>query len=288
MAAPECSYIRASTQIDVGSNPASSWTLPAQTSAVRPGIVPPTPSKGKRMNQPGPETRVAIATDHALVRGAFTALLDAQEDMTVVGEAADGAEAFAVTELERPDILLIDLALLGLETTRRIVADPGLASVRVIVLSPSDDDDCVFGALRAGASGFLVKDTQASELVEAVRAVARGDALLSRGIVRRLIAEVASQPDSYRPSPEELEELTAREREVMALVARGLNNHEIAERLVISIATAKTHVSRALRKVDARDRAQLVALAYETGLVQTRRDGGLVGAAGQVAPALAV
>jgi DNA-binding NarL/FixJ family response regulator len=240
------------------------------------------------MNEPDPQTRVAIATDHALVRGAFTALLDAQDDMTVVGEAADGEEAFAVTELERPDILLIDLALRGLETTRRIVADPALAHVRVIVLSPSDDDDCVFGALRAGASGFLVKDTQASELVEAVRAVARGDALLSRGIVRRLIAEVAAQPDSYRPSPEELEELTAREREVTALVARGLNNHEIAERLVISIATAKTHVSRALRKVDARDRAQLVALAYETGLVQTRRDGALVEAAGQVAPALAM
>jgi DNA-binding NarL/FixJ family response regulator len=238
------------------------------------------------MNQPDPETRVAIATDHTLVRSAFAALLDAQEDMTVVGEAADADEAFAVTELERPDVLLIGLALLGLETTRRIVADPALGGVRVIVLSPSDDDDCVFGALRAGASGFLVKDTQASELLEAVRTVARGEALLSRGIVRRLIAEVASQPDAYRPSPEELEELTAREREVMALVARGLNNQEIAERLVISIATAKTHVSRALRKVDARDRAQLVSLAYESGLVHPRRNGVLAAAASPVDTAL--
>jgi DNA-binding NarL/FixJ family response regulator len=238
------------------------------------------------MNQPDPETRVAIAADHTLVRGAFTALVDAQEDMTVVGEAADGDEAFAVTELERPDVLLIDLPLLGLETTRRIAADPALGGVRVIVLSPSDDDDSVFGALRAGASGFLVKDTQASELLEAVRAVARGDALLSRGIISRLIAEVASQPDAYRPSPEELEELTAREREVMALVAHGLNNREIAERLVISIATAKTHVSRALRKVDARDRAQLVSLAYESGLVHPRRNGVLPGAASPVDTAL--
>jgi DNA-binding NarL/FixJ family response regulator len=228
------------------------------------------------MNQPDPQTRVAIAADHTLVRSAFTALLDAQEDMTVVGEAADGDEAFALTRLERPDVLLIDLGLPGtdgLETTRRIVADPALGCVEVIVLSPTDDDDCVFGALRAGASGFVVNDTQASELLDVVRAVARGDALLSHGIVRRLMAEVASQPDGYRPSPEELEELTAREREVMALVARGLSNKEIAERLVISIATAKTHVSRALRKVDARDRAQLVALAHETGLVHPRRNG---------------
>ncbi len=241
------------------------------------------------MNEPGPETRVAIAADHTLVRGAFTALLDAQEDMTVVGEAADGDEAFALTHLERPDVLLIDLALPGtdgLETTRRIVADPALGGVEVIVLSSSDDDDCVFGALRAGASGFIVNDTRASELLETVRAVARGDALLSHGIARRLIAEVAAQPDTYRPSPQELDELTAREREVMALVARGLSNQEIAEQLVISIATAKTHVSRALRKVDARDRAQLVALAYESGLVHPRRTGVLPGPAPQVDPAL--
>ena len=195
-----------------------------------------------------------------------------------------------MTERERPDVLLIDLDLPGgdgLEATRRIFSNPALEGVRVIVLSSSDEDEHLFGAMRAGASGFLEKDTEPAELLEVVRAVARGEALLSRGVTRRLIAEVASQSDRYRPSPEELEELTAREREVTALVARGLSNQEIAERLVISIATAKTHVSRALRKVDARDRAQLVALAYETGLVHPRRDGVLPGAAGLLDPALA-
>jgi DNA-binding NarL/FixJ family response regulator len=236
------------------------------------------------------QTRVAIAEGHALVRGAITALLDAEDDITVVGVAGDSEEAFALTERERPDVVLIDVELPGadaLETTRRIFSDPALDDVRVIVLSPSDEDDQLFGALRAGASGFLVTDTEPAELLETVRAVARGEALLSRGVTRRLIAEVASQSDRYQPSPEELEELTAREREVTALVARGLNNQEIAERLVISLATAKTHVSRALRKVDARDRAQLVALAYETGLVHPRGDGVLPRAAGQLDPAFA-
>ena len=235
------------------------------------------------------QTRVAIADGHLLVRGAVTALLDAEDDVVVAGVAGDSEEALAVTVRERPDVVLVDLDLPGadgLETTRRILADPALEGVHVIVLSPTDDDDTLFGALRAGASGFLLRDTEPAELLEAVRAVARGDALLSRGVTRRLIAEVASQPDRYRPSPDELEELTAREREVMALVARGLSNQEIAERLVISLATAKTHVSRALRKVDARDRAQLVALAYETGLVHPRRDGDLPDAASRVEPAL--
>jgi DNA-binding NarL/FixJ family response regulator len=235
------------------------------------------------------QTRVAIADGQLLVRGAVTALLDAEDDVAVAGVAADSEEALAVTERERPDVVLVDLDLPGaggLETTRRIFADPALEGVRVIVLSPTDDDDTLFGALRAGASGFLLRDTEPAELLEAVRAVARGDALLSHGVTRRLIAEVASQPDRYRPSPEELDELTAREREVMALVARGLSNQEIAERLVISLATAKTHVSRALRKVDARDRAQLVALAYETGLVHPRRNGDLPDAASRVEPAL--
>jgi DNA-binding NarL/FixJ family response regulator len=203
--------------------------------------------------------------------------------------AADADEALAVTRHERPDVVLIDLELPGgdgLEITRRIFSDPELEGVRVIVLSPSEGDDELFGALRAGASGFLVKDTEPAELADAVRAVAKGEALLSRGVTRRLIAEVASQHDPYRPTPDELEELTAREREVMALVARGLSNHEIAERLVISLATAKTHVSRALRKVDARDRAQLVALAYESGLVHPRRAGMLPAAALQPDPAL--
>jgi DNA-binding NarL/FixJ family response regulator len=241
------------------------------------------------MDSTNVRTRVAIAEGHALVRGAFTALLDAEEDMLVVAEAGDGDEALEMVERQLPDVVLIDLDLPGvdgLQTTRRIFSDPALQGVRVIVLSPSEGDEELFGALRAGASGFLVKDTEPAELLEAVRAVARNEALLSRGVTRRLIAEVASQSDHYRPRPEELEELTAREREVMALVARGLSNHEIAARLVISLATAKTHVSRALRKVDARDRAQLVALAYETGLVHPRRNTLLPGAASQVDPAL--
>ena len=242
------------------------------------------------MYRTDPQTRVVIADGHALVRGAITALLGAEDDITVAGVAGESEEAFAVTERERPDVVLIDLDLPGadaLETTRRIFSSVAHEDVRVIVLSPSDEDDQLFGALRAGASGFLVKDTEPTELLEAVRAVARGEALLSRGVTRRLIAEVSSQSDRYRPSPEELDELTAREREVMALVARGLNNQEIAERLVISLATAKTHVSRALRKVDARDRAQLVALAYETGLVGSRHDGVLPRAAGQLDAAFA-
>jgi DNA-binding NarL/FixJ family response regulator len=219
--------------------------------------------------------RVAIAESQGLVRGGFHALIEAQPDMTVVGEAGDGEEAVAIAAYERPDVMLLDIGLPvvdGLEATRRILDLPGLADVRVVILSSSEDDEHLFGALRAGASGFLAKDTEATDLVEAIRAVARGEALLSRGVAGRLIAEIAAQPDPYRPSPEELDELTAREREVMALVARGLNNDEIARWLVISVATAKTHVSRALRKVDARDRAQLVALAYETGLVHPRRD----------------
>jgi DNA-binding NarL/FixJ family response regulator len=179
-----------------------------------------------------------------------------------------------VTERDLPDVVVMDACLPGLDgldAARKIFSNPNLKHVRVIMLSDSADDDQLFGALRAGASAYLVKDTAPAELLEAVRAVARGETLLSRAVTGRLIAELVSQPDLYRPSPEELEELTSREREVMALVAGGLNNHEIAEQLVISVATAKTHVSRTLRKVDARDRAQLVALAYETGLVHPRQ-----------------
>jgi DNA-binding NarL/FixJ family response regulator len=233
--------------------------------------------------------RVAIAESQALVRGGFHALLEGQQDMTVVGEAGDGEEAIALAERDRPDVMLVDIELPGidgLEVTRRLLAAPELENVRVVMLSASESDHHLFGALRAGASAFLARDTQPAELVEAVRAVARGDALLSRGGTRRLIAEIASQPDPYRPSPQELEELTAREREVMALVATGLSNDEIADRLVISVATAKTHVSRALRKVDARDRAQLVALAYETGLVHPRSQGRLLARSAAQGPAL--
>jgi DNA-binding NarL/FixJ family response regulator len=237
------------------------------------------------------QIRVAIADGQALVRAGFHALLEAEDDITVVGEAGDGEGAVALAEHARPDVLLMDLGLPGiegLEATRRIFADPELAGVQVMILTTSELDEHLLGALRAGASGFLAKDTQPSELVEAVRAVASGEALLSGRATRRLIAEIASQPDPQRPSPEQLEELTAREREVMALVAGGLSNHEIAECLVVSVATARTHVSRALRKVHARDRAQLVALAYETGLVRPRGDVTLPSGAGTPDPALAV
>jgi DNA-binding NarL/FixJ family response regulator len=219
--------------------------------------------------------RVAIADGQALVRAGFQALLASEEDIAMVGEAGDGDEAVALAKHARPDVMLVDFALPGLdgiEATWRILAEPALADLQVLILTASERDDDLFGALRAGASGFFVKDTRPAELVRAVRAVASGEALLSPSATRRLITEIASQPGPRRPSPEQLEELTAREREVMALVARGLSNREIAERLVVSLATARTHVSRALRKVEARDRAQLVALAYETGLVQPRRN----------------
>jgi DNA-binding NarL/FixJ family response regulator len=214
---------------------------------------------------------VAIADGHALVRAAFHALLAGEEDMVVVGEAADGESAVAVAKHTRPDVMLIDLALpgvTGLEATRQIVTDPELADLEVVILTAGENDEDLFDAIHAGASGFLVKDTNPAELIRTMRAVASGEALLSPRATRRLITEIASQPDPQQPSPEQLDELTAREREVMALVAAGLSNQEIAEQLVVSLATARTHVSRVLRKVDARDRAQLVVLAYETGLVQ--------------------
>ena len=266
-----------------------------QTEARQAGIVQraidPHVGRGSIMEQlTDPRTvRVAIAEGQALVRGAFHALLEGEQDMTVVGEAGDSGEAMALAKRERPDVILIDVELPGiggLDTTRRILAGPSLGEPFVVMLGKSECDEYLFGALRAGASAFLAKDTRPAELAVAVRAVARGDTLLSRDGTRRLIAEIASQPDPYRTSPDELEELTAREREVMALVAAGLSNEEIAGRLVISVATAKTHVSRALRKIHARDRAQLVALAYETGLVHPRSPGMLPAHAGTLDPAL--
>ena len=214
--------------------------------------------------------RVLLADDQALVRAGFRALLDAQGDVEVVGEAGDGAEAVRLAVRYRPDVVLMDIrmpGLDGLEATRRIAADPALSGVRIVILTTFDLDEYVFEALRVGASGFLVKDTEPVDLLRGIRAVASGDALLSPGVTRRLIEEFASRARAPRP-PTELSGLTEREREVMALVGAGLSNDEIAERLVVSPATAKTHVSRAMVKLGARDRAQLVVFAYEAGLVR--------------------
>jgi DNA-binding NarL/FixJ family response regulator len=214
--------------------------------------------------------RVALVDDQALVRAGFRALLDAEPDIEVAGDASDGAEAVKVVRAKSPDVVLMDIRMPeidGLEATREIVADRELADVKVVILTTFELDEYVFEAVRAGASGFLVKDTEPAELVEAVRLVARGDALLSPSVTRRLIAEFAAKAKEPPPASE-LEELTAREREVMALVAEGLSNDEIARRFVLSPATVKTHVNRAMMKLGARDRAQLVVLAYELGVVR--------------------
>ena len=224
--------------------------------------------------------RIAIADGQSLVRAGLRALFEGQEDIAVVAEASDGAQLVALAQEVRPDVVLIDLGLPGtdaVEVTRQISANRDEAGPGVMILAGQTDDDRLFAALRAGASGFLLKDTDAAEFVHAVHVLATGEALLSPSITRRLIAEVAAQPDLTRPIPERLEDLTPREREVVTLVAAGLSNQEIAEQLVVSPATAKTHVSRALYKVHARDRAQLVALAYETGLVSPRHGGGVHG-----------
>jgi DNA-binding NarL/FixJ family response regulator len=215
--------------------------------------------------------RVLLVDDQALVRAGFRALIDSEDDLEVVGEASDGEEALERIGALRPDVVLMDIRmprLDGIEATRRLAADPALGDVRLIILTTFETDAYVFEALRAGASGFLVKDTEPAELLRAVRVVAGGEALLSPGVTRRLIAEFASAAAPVvRPSPR-IESLTEREREVMALVAAGLSNDEIAERLVVSPATAKTHVSRVMGKLDARDRAQVVVAAYESGLVR--------------------
>jgi DNA-binding NarL/FixJ family response regulator len=216
--------------------------------------------------------RVLLADDQALVRAGFRALLDAQDDLEVVGEAADGGEAVALARKLEPDVVLMDIRMPGLDglaATHEIAVDPRLESIRIVILTTFEVDEYVFEAIRAGAAGFLVKDTKPADLIEAVRVVSGGDALLSPSVTRRLIAEFASRAKEP-PRSAGLEELTEREREVMALAAEGLSNAEIAERLVVSPATAKTHVSRAMVKLRARDRAQLVVLAYETGLVRPR------------------
>jgi DNA-binding NarL/FixJ family response regulator len=214
--------------------------------------------------------RVLIVDDQALVRAGFRALLETQDGIEVVGEAADGEDAIKVATRLVPDLILMDIrmpGLDGLDATRAIAADPALADVRIVILTTFDLDEYVFEALRSGASGFLVKDTEPEDLLSAVRAVARGDALLSPGVTRRLIEEFAARAKAPTPSSA-LEELTPREREILALVGAGLSNDEIAERLVLSPYTAKTHVSRAMLKLGARDRAQLVVYAYEAGLVR--------------------
>jgi DNA-binding NarL/FixJ family response regulator len=214
--------------------------------------------------------RVLIADAQPVVRTGFKAMLEGERGIGVVGVTGGADEAVALACELRPDVALVDLdlpGLGGLEAARRIHDDPGSAGVNVMILAAHDSDEGLFAALRAGALGFVLKSTEPAELVHAVRVVAGGQALLSPSATSRLIAEFRSQPQLQVPSPDQLDELTAREREVTALVAAGLRNDEIAERFVISPATVKTHVSRALRKLDARDRSQLVAIAYQLGLV---------------------
>jgi DNA-binding NarL/FixJ family response regulator len=214
--------------------------------------------------------RVLLADDQALVRAGFRALLDAQDGIEVVGEAENGEQASELARTLVPDVVLMDIrmpVLDGLAATRVIAQDAKLDAVRIVILTTFELDEYVFEAVRAGAAGFLVKDTKPADLIEAVRVVAAGDALLSPSVTRRLIAEFAARAKTP-PRSDTLDELTDREREVMALAAAGLSNEQIAQRLVVSTATAKTHVSRAMVKLGARDRAQLVVLAYETGLVR--------------------
>ena len=216
-----------------------------------------------------PSIRVAVADDQALVRGGFSVLLHSADDIEVVGEAANGREAVELVALERPDVILMDIRMPemdGLEATRQIVGSA--VETRVLILTTFDLDEYVFGALRAGASGFLLKDTQPEELLAAVRVVAEGEALLAPRVTRRLIEQFVQEP-ARSPVPRNpgLDALTEREQEVLGAVARGLSNAEIGEQLFMSHATAKTHVSRLLTKLDLRDRAQLVMLAYESGVI---------------------
>lgn len=214
--------------------------------------------------------RVLLVDDQALLRSGLRALLDAEPDITVVGEAGDGAEGVRLAGELVPDVVLMDIRMPGVDgltATKAITDDDRLSDVHIVILTTFELDEYIFEALRSGASGFLVKDTEPAELVRAVRAVAAGDALLSPGVTRRLIGEFASRSRATR-GPDALAALTEREREVVALVGEGLSNDDIAGRLVVSPATAKTHVSRAMVKLQVRDRAQLVVLAYETGLVR--------------------
>jgi DNA-binding NarL/FixJ family response regulator len=218
--------------------------------------------------------RVMLADDQQLIRAGLRVLLETEDDIDVVGEAGDGEQAVALARRLRPDVILMDIRmprLDGVEATRRIAADEELDGTRIVILTTFESDEYVFEALRAGASGFLLKDTDPVEVLRAVRVIAAGEALLSPRATRRLVEELTAWPERGRVPPALLEELTAREREVMSLVAYGLTNGEIAKRLVVSPATAKTHVSRTMVKLHAHDRAQLVVLAYQTGLVRPGR-----------------
>ncbi|MFB9322826.1 response regulator [Cryptosporangium minutisporangium] len=215
--------------------------------------------------------RLVVVDDQAMVRQGFAALLDAQPDLSVVGQASNGAEAVALARRVRPDVVLMDVRMPvmdGLEATRQILDGPAERPPRVLMLTTFDLDDYVYAALRAGASGFLLKDAPMADLVQAVRVVAAGEALLAPSVTRRLIADFARRPATHRARPERLRVLTPRESEVLTLIARGLSNGEIAAALVVAEQTVKTHVGRILAKLDLRDRAQAVVLAYEAGLVE--------------------
>jgi DNA-binding NarL/FixJ family response regulator len=218
--------------------------------------------------------RLLLADDQPLVRAGLRVLFEGEHDIAVVGEAANGEEAVSLARHTCPDVVLMDIrmpVLDGLEATRQIAGDEQLVAVKVLILTTFESDEYVFEALRAGASGFLLKDAEPTELLQAVRVVADGDALLSPSVTRRLITRFVAAPEQHGPPSEQLDVLTEREREVMALVATGLSNAEIAQSLTISPATAKTHVSRAMTKLGARDRAQLVVLAYQSGLALAGR-----------------
>jgi len=221
--------------------------------------------------------RVLLADDQALIRAGFRLLLSTADGIEVVAEATDGAEAVELARRERADVVLMDIRMPGvdgLEATRRIAADEALAGVKVIILTTFESDEYVYQAIRSGASGFLLKDAEPADLVQAVQVVARGDALLAPSVTRRLITDLVSRPERPRTDDRALRRLTEREREVLSLVATGLSNEEIAGKLFVSPLTSKTHVSRIMTKLDARDRAQLVVMAYESGLVTPGSTGG--------------